>query len=341
MIELRHLSKHYATTRALHDINLTVNKGEIVGVIGKSGAGKSTLIRCANLLEKPSSGKVFVANQELTALSSSALRAARKHIGMIFQQFNLLNSKTVYENIALPLRLNNSHDHQKILGLLDLVGLGDKKDQYPAQLSGGQKQRVAIARALVMEPHVLLCDEATSALDPHNTEAILTLLKKININLGLTILLITHEMHVIKHSCDRVIVLDDGKIIEEGKIADVFASPQKPITQYFVDSALRAELPGILQEKILASPGHNTVPVWRIYFQGHAAAEPIITQLAREFELNLNILQASLECIQHLTLGIMIVSVEANHEKYQAGLDFLARKNLKVEIIGHVARETL
>ncbi|HEV2614261.1 MAG TPA: ATP-binding cassette domain-containing protein [Gammaproteobacteria bacterium] len=340
MIEFQQVSKQYASTHALKDINFTVQKGEIVGVIGKSGAGKSTLIRCANLLEKPSSGKVFVADQELTALSASALRDARKHIGMIFQQFNLLNSKTVFENVALPLKL----DHQKtdkILGLLELVGLSDKKDQYPAQLSGGQKQRVAIARALALDPKVLLCDEATSALDPQNTEAILTLLKKINIELGLTILLITHEMHVVKHSCDRVIVLDDGQIVEEGKIADVFAAPQKAITQYFVDSALRAELPGILQEKIFPAPAKNTIPVWRIYFKGHAAAEPIITQLAREYELNLNILQASLECIQHLTLGIMIVAVDAAAEKHQAGLDFLAQKNLKVEIIGYVARETL
>jgi D-methionine transport system ATP-binding protein len=341
MIELQHVSKHYAATHALQDINLTVKKGEIVGVIGKSGAGKSTLIRCANLLEKPSSGKVFVAGQELTALSSSDLRKARKHIGMIFQQFNLLDSKTVYENIALPLKLNKQHDHNKILKLLDLVGLTDKKNEYPAQLSGGQKQRVAIARALVMDPHVLLCDEATSALDPQNTEAILYLLKKINVELGLTILLITHEMHVIKHSCDRVIVLEDGKIVEEGMIAEVFASPKKTITQYFVDSALRAELPGILQEKILTSAKANTVPVWRIYFQGKSAAEPIITQLAREFELNLNILQASLECIQHLTLGIMIVGVDADEGKREAGLRFLAQKNLKVEVIGHVARESL
>jgi D-methionine transport system ATP-binding protein len=340
MIEFQQVSKQYASTHALKDINFTVQKGEIVGVIGKSGAGKSTLIRCANLLEKPSSGKVFVAGEELTTLSPQALRNARKHIAMIFQQFNLLNSKTVFENVALPLKL----DHQKtdkIFSLLELVGLADKAHQYPAQLSGGQKQRVAIARALALDPKVLLCDEATSALDPHNTEAILTLLKKININLGLTILLITHEMHVVKHSCDRVIVLDDGKIIEEGKIAEVFASPQKAVTQYFVDSALKAELPGILQEKIVSAPTESTMPVWRIYFQGHAAAEPIITQLAREFELNLNILQASLECIQHLTLGIMIVSVDAHAEKYQAGLDFLARKNLKVEIIGYVARETL
>jgi D-methionine transport system ATP-binding protein len=340
MIEFQHVSKHYATTRALEDINLTVNKGEIVGVIGKSGAGKSTLIRCANLLEKPSSGKVFIAGQELTSLSSSELRAARKHIGMIFQQFNLLDSKTVYDNVALPLKLDKQKT-DKISGLLNIVGLSDKANQYPSQLSGGQKQRVAIARALAMDPKVLLCDEATSALDPQNTEAILNLLKKINIELGLTILLITHEMHVVKHSCDRVIVLDDGKIVEEGKIADVFSSPKKTITQYFVDSALKAELPGILQEKILASPQENTIPVWRIYFQGKAAAAPIITQLAREYELNLNILQASLECIQHLTLGITIVAVDASDERCAAGLRFLAEKHLKVETIGYVARETL
>ncbi len=340
MIEFQQVSKQYASTHALKDITFTVQKGEIVGVIGKSGAGKSTLIRCANLLEKPSSGKVFVDGLELTSMASSGLRAARKQIGMIFQQFNLLQSKTVFENIALPLKLDHKKT-DKILSLLKLVGLEDKKDQYPSQLSGGQKQRVAIARALALEPKILLCDEATSALDPQNTEAILYLLKKINIELGLTILLITHEMHVIKHSCDRVLVLDDGKIVEEGKIADVFASPKKAITQYFVDSALRAELPAILQEKIVPSPNNDTVPVWRIYFKGHAAAEPIITQLAREYGLNLNIMQASLECIQHLTLGIMIVSVDANDEQCRAGIQFLQQKNLNVEIIGYVARETL
>lgn len=340
MIEFQHVSKLYDSTHALKDINFTVQKGEIVGVIGKSGAGKSTLIRCANLLEKPSTGKVFADGQELTALSSTALRAARKNMGMIFQQFNLLQSKTVFENIALPLKLDHKNT-DKILSLLELVGLSDKKDMYPSQLSGGQKQRVAIARALALEPKILLCDEATSALDPQNTEAILYLLKKINVELGLTILLITHEMHVIKHSCDRVLVLDDGKIIEEGKIADVFASPKESITQYFVDSALRAELPAILQEKILSSAQEDAIPVWRIYFKGHSAAEPIITQLAREYGLTFNILQASLECIQHLTLGIMIVAVDAPDEKYQAGLQFLKQKNLQVETIGYVARETL
>lgn len=344
MIELQHVAKYYAHTAALEDINLSINTGEILGVIGKSGAGKSTLIRCVNLLEKPSSGKVLVGGQDLTALSSHELRQARKQMGMIFQQFNLLNSKTVYENVALPLKLNQLNPkkaHSKIMELLDLVGLSDKTHQYPAQLSGGQKQRVAIARALVLDPKILLCDEATSALDPQNTEAVLYLLKKINIELKLTILLITHEMHVIKHACDRVVVLDQGKIIEQGKIADVFASPQTAITQYFVDSALRAELPAILQEKIMTKPQDNAVPVWRIYFKGHSAAEPIVTQLAQKFELNLNILQASLECIQHLTLGIMIVSVDASGEKQEAGLKFLAEKNLKVEKIGYVARETL
>ena len=341
MIELRAVNKHYADLAALQDISLTVQAGEIAGVIGKSGAGKSTLIRCVNLLERPTSGQVLVGGENLMVLSPVLLRAARKKIGMIFQQFNLLSSKTVYENINLALNLVGKKN-KNILSLLELTDLMDKKDFYPAQLSGGQQQRVAIARALAMNPSVLLCDEATSSLDPHNTEIILGLLKKINREFKLTILLITHEMNVIKHACDKVIVLDQGRVIETGPVAQVFSSPVSPVTQYFVDSALKAELPSVLKEKIMnTKKNNNIIPVWRIYFQGKEAAQPIMAGLAQEYQVNINILQASLECIQHLTLGIMILAVDAEPEKYEAALGYLGQKNVKVEVMGYVSRESI
>lgn len=348
MIELINLSKIYyqrdLAFEALKNVSLTVNHNEIVGVIGKSGAGKSTLIRCVNLLERPTSGTVRVAGQDLTAMSTAALRHARLQMGMIFQQFNLLSARTVFDNIALPLRLagiKKTEITKKINPLLDLVGLADKKNNFPAQLSGGQKQRVAIARALVMQPNIVLCDEATSSLDPQNTESVLNLLREINQQLKLTILLITHEMHVIKQICDRVIVLDEGKIIEQGSVADIFAYPKMAVTQYFVDSALKAELPILLKEKISDKPQLNSIPVWRIYFRGHAAAEPIIAQLAKEYGLTLNILQANLECIQHFTIGIMVASIESIDANMSQGLQFLANKGLQVETIGYVARDAI
>ncbi len=345
MIELRNINKIYPNAtggvKALTDINLQVAAGEIVGVIGKSGAGKSTLIRCVNLLERPSSGSIHVENQDLTAMSMSQLREARHHIGMIFQHFNLLSSHTVYDNIALPLKLHGKKANEiksAVAPLLELTGLNDKKDVYPAQLSGGQKQRVAIARALVTKPKVLLCDEATSALDPHTTQLILSLLKEINVRLKLTILLITHEMEVIKSICDRVAVLDHGKMIEMNNIVDLFTKPKSKIARHFVDTCLKHELPEILQRQLLTHIVPDSFPVIRIYFQGHAASEPLIAHLIQKIGLELNILQANLEFIQKFTIGIMVAAVLDNQQNLQMGMAYLEKHGVSVEIIGYMKK---
>lgn len=348
MIKLTRISKTYHHGRhaihALRDINLSVNTGEIVGVIGKSGAGKSTLIRCVNLLERPSIGQVYIAGQDLTQLSGNYLRLARREIGMIFQHFNLLNSCTVYDNVALPLSLNKESSaviDSRVTSLLELTGLTEKKFAYPSQLSGGQKQRVAIARALATNPKVLLCDEATSALDPQTTSSILNLLKDINKQLNLTILLITHEMEVVKQICDRVVVLDNGEIVEQGSVIDIFTLPQMPITQCFVQSSLKTDLPELLKMNITHTAQENSVPIWRIYFRGRAAGEPIVSYLTREIGLELNIIQANIECIQEFTIGILVGTIENKGADLESGLSYLRNKGLEVEHIGYVNRNVI
>ena len=241
MIELTHVSKDFGKgqqeVHAVRDVSLSIDKGEIFGIIGFSGAGKSTLVRCINLLERPTAGTVMVDNKDLTALSARELRQARKKIGMIFQHFNLMPSRTVAGNVAYSMRgsgLSRKETADKVARLLELVGIGDKANAYPSQLSGGQKQRVAIARALANDPNVLLCDEATSALDPQTTRSILYLLKHLNETLGITIVLITHEMAVVKEICSRVAVMEHGSVVEQGDIFSIFISPKQPVTQDFI-----------------------------------------------------------------------------------------------------------
>ncbi len=348
MIELIKINKIYPAAtgevHALRDIDLQVNAGEIVGVIGKSGAGKSTLIRIVNLLERPTTGIVRVAGEELMGMSATQLRLARQHIGMIFQHFNLLSSRSVFSNIALPLQLQGKKSIEidsAVMPLLELTGLIEKKDHYPAQLSGGQKQRVAIARALVNKPKVLLCDEATSALDPHTTQSILSLLKEINKRLQLTILLITHEMDVVKSICDRVAVIDHGKIIEMNSVVNLFTNPQSPIACHFVESSLKYELPEILQQRISQQITSESFPVLRIYFQGHAASKPLIAHLIQKIGLELNILQANLEFIQNYTIGIMVAAVLNNHPNLQLGIDYLQQQGVRVDVIGYMNNTSL
>ena len=252
-------------------MNLTVKAGEIFGVIGLSGAGKSTLLRIVNLLESPTTGRVFIDGQELTAQNQAQLRKTRQQIGMIFQHFNLLNSQDVFDNIALPLKFAHwSADkiRTRVEELLELVGLSDKRYAYPSQLSGGQKQRVAIARALALSPKILLCDEATSALDPHTTHNILKLLQDINQKLNLTILLITHEMDVIKHICHHVAVIDQGHIVEKDSVIDLFIHPQHKVTQRFVNSYMGLQLPENLQQTLLSVATEHTLPVLKLAFRG-------------------------------------------------------------------------
>lgn len=345
MIELLDVYKTYQTDQgnvaALKGITLHIKPGEIFGVIGPSGAGKSTLIRCINLLERPTSGKVIVDRKDLMQLSQKALRQMRHKIGMIFQHFNLLSSRTAYENIALTLELvgiNKDAIHQKVMSLLELVELSDRKDFYPAQLSGGQKQRVAIARALANEPKVLLCDEATSALDPQTTHSILQLLKNINKKLGLTILLITHEMNVVKEICHHLAIIEHGKIIEQAEVIQFFSLPESTIAKQFVRSTLKQHLPENLQERILAKPTADSIPLLQISLFGKAAAEPLIAQLIQKFHFNLNILQANIEMIRDQTVGIILIEADADEQKIKDGMRYLLDKGIGVEVIGYVKR---
>lgn len=346
MIDLSHIEKIYDSpsgpVKAIKDISLHINKGEIYGIIGLSGAGKSTLVRCINLLERPTSGAVTVDGQDITAMSESQLRQARKSIGMIFQHFNLLSSATVYDNVAFPLRLVNAPKEKilkKVMELLELVGLANKADQYPSQLSGGQKQRVGIARALASEPKILLCDEATSALDPQTTKAILQLIKDINAKLKLTVVVITHEMQVIKDICDKVAVIDKGVIAEKGKVLDVFTNPQQPITKEFISVLLSNDLPvGFREREVKAEPFQDSLLLIRLTFIGASANEPVISKLIKNFDLEVGILFGSLDDIKDVPFGRLIISLDGSQEEIDKAMAYVEKQELKVEVIGYVSR---
>lgn len=339
MIQLNNISKSFevraARIDALKDISLSIEKGEIFGVIGASGAGKSTLIRCVNLLERPDSGQVIIENDDLMSLSSTGLMLKRRKIGMIFQHFNLLSSRTVYGNISFPLELEGKSKEfisQKVLELLRLVGLEDKADVYPANLSGGQKQRVAIARALANDPYILLCDEATSALDPATTKSILKLLKKINKQLDLTILLITHEMDVIKSICDQVAVLDHGKLIETGPVESIFANPQETTTKNFIQSSLEVEIPLSFQER-LKSAGN---PLVEIYLTSNEESIPFIQHLEQQFQVKTNIITAQIDYIGEMKFGVILAELSGEKENVMHSLSFLKEKHSQTKILGYV-----
>lgn len=343
MIHLQNISKIYPgkeqSAPALASLNLDIPQGEIFGIIGGSGAGKSTLLRCANLLERPDTGTVMVNGKDLTAMSPKALREARHHIGMIFQHFNLISSATVFDNIALPMRLLGKNEKiiaERVYELLHLVDLVQHVQSYPNTLSGGQKQRVAIARALANNPKVLLSDEATSALDPQTTESILSLLKSINHTLGITILLITHEMDVIKQICQRVAVLDKGQLIEQGSVLDIFTQPQHAITQSFVAKCMGESLPQALASQIKQSPAHdNDQPLLHLAFRGNAAVEPLISGLVTDCGVLVNIMQAHLETIQGEACGSMIMSLQTPHKCNEA-VAYLKARGVYVEVLGYV-----
>lgn len=345
MIELQHIEKIYHTAsgdlHALKDINLTINEGEIFGIIGLSGAGKSTLVRCINMLEKPTSGKVIVDGQEMTALGEEQLRKARQNIGMIFQHFNLLSSRTVYGNIAFPLEIqgmDKASIQKKVAPLLELVGLSDRADHYPSQLSGGQKQRVGIARALASDPKVLLCDEATSALDPQTTESILSLLRDINKRLHITIVMITHQMNVVKEICDRVAVIENGEIIEQGSMVDIFTNPQKATTKEFVASIQHNDLPDFVKKLDIHKeycPGDKALV--SLSFIGDSAGEPIVSVLIKQYDTNVNILTANIETLQDTPFGTLLIEVEGDEAHLKKALDYLHERKVKDEVIGYVS----
>lgn len=345
MIELQHIDKIYHTSsgdlHALKDINLTINEGEIFGIIGLSGAGKSTLVRCINMLEKPTSGKVIVDGKEMTALGEEQLRKARQNIGMIFQHFNLLSSRTVFGNIAFPLEiqgLDKAAIQKKMEPLLDLVGLKDRADHYPSQLSGGQKQRVGIARALASDPKVLLCDEATSALDPQTTESILNLLRDINKRLHITIVMITHQMNVVKEICDRVAVIENGEIIEQGSMVDIFTNPQKATTREFVASIQHNDLPDFVRKlDIHKDYKAGDKALVSLSFIGDSAGEPIVSVLIKEYDTNVNILTANIENLQDTPFGTLLIEVEGDEAHLKKALDYLHERKVKDEVIGYVS----
>jgi D-methionine transport system ATP-binding protein len=336
MIELSDVSKSYAHHEALRHVDLFVQEGEIFGIIGKSGAGKSTLLRCINALERPDSGDVWVDGDAITTLKPNALRQARHKIAMIFQSFNLLNAKTVYDNIALPMRIQGMDEatiQSKIDELLPLVELREKAYAYPSQLSGGQKQRVAIARALSCSPKILLCDEATSALDPETTESILALLKKINVLYGITIVLITHEMNVVKRICHRVAVMERGEIIETTALANVFSRVDS-VARNLLYTQLSPRLPASISTRI--SPAPTDRPLLRLFFEGSGATDPFISQVSRELNLDITILLANIDHIDAVACGVLVVELHANEALLHAFIQRAERANLTVEILGYV-----
>lgn len=344
MIELKNISKVYhlksGDVDAVKNVNLTINDGEIYGVIGYSGAGKSTLVRCINLLEVPDSGEITVNGTKLTwtdqngkfaHLSNHDMKKVRKGIGMIFQHFNLLDRSTVFDNIAYPLKysgLSKGQISSRVFELLNLVGLSEKANVYPSQLSGGQKQRVAIARAIANNPKVLLSDEATSALDPDATESILSLLKELNKKLGLTIILITHEMAVIKSICTKVAVMEKGAVVEEGDVYSIFAEPKQAITKKFIASQSSLSKIGKFGKNgfINLTDGAKLI---KLQFLKDAVGDALISEISRRFNVNLNIVLANVDIIQDSPLGEIIVVMKGEGKNISDAIDFLRTQNVR------------
>lgn len=341
MIELKNVDVTFQdgkkTVNAVRDVSLTVEKGDIYGIVGYSGAGKSTLVRTINLLQRPTAGSVTVDQQELLTLPPSSLRTARKKIGMIFQHFNLMRARTVAGNVAYPLRnsgLSKKEVNKKIDELLELVGLADKKDTYPSQLSGGQKQRVAIARALANDPEVLLCDEATSALDPKTTSSILELLKRLNKKLSLTIVIITHEMQVVKEICNKVAVMDDGKVVEKGDLVSLFTAPKEALTHEFIDTATHIDqaLEKIRKHPTLLDLSGDDV-LANITYVGESTSTPLIASLYAQFGVTTNILYGNVEILQQTPVGNLIVVFSGEKRQREKAIAYLESSNVKVNPI--------
>ena len=333
VIEISNVEKVFKNKKsevyALRNVSLKVEKGDIFGIVGYSGAGKSTLLRLVNLLEKPTSGSVKIEGKEIINLSEKELNILRKNIGMVFQQFNLLESQTVYQNLKIPLIISgtpkNSID-KRIEELLDFVGLKDKKNSSVSKLSGGQKQRIGIARALATHPKILLCDEATSALDPKTTKSILELLKKINNEFGITILLITHEMEVVKEICNKVAVMQDGEIKEQGNIIEIFTNPQENITKNFISSIINNNIPESLKEEL-----DLNLPVVKLTFLGEKSGQPLISEINKKFVISTKILSASVNELGNTILGVLVVQLEGNPAIINEVEEFIKNRGVKIE----------
>lgn len=333
MIIFENIKKTYIKNKqqvhALNDINLTVDTGDIYGLIGWSGAGKSSLIRLVNQLEKPTSGTVTVDGVDLNKLDAKAQREHKKKIGMIFQHFNLLESKTVAQNIAIPLvlqGLKRDEIDRRVDAMLSYVDLAGKKHSYPSQLSGGQKQRVGIARALITEPTILLCDEATSALDPQTTLSILKLLKQINRERNITILLVTHEMEVISSICNKVAVMEKGQVIEKGTVLDIFSAPQQETTKKFVSTVINAKIPEVVLDSLVEQEN-----IFRLEFLGNSAREPVVNELILKQLVEINILFANMREIGGVVLGSMFIQMNGIETDVEKALAFLQDRGVRVE----------
>ncbi len=341
MIRLENVTKTYVNAgkkfNAADDVTLEINKGEIFGIIGFSGAGKSTLVRCINLLERPDKGRVLINGKDITAIRGAELRRQRKKIGMIFQHFNLFSSRTVLQNVIFPIRysgMSRSELSTKAMELLELVGIADKAGAYPSELSGGQKQRAAIARALASDPEILLCDEATSALDPQTTESILKLLKKLNAQLGLTIVMITHQMNVVKEICTRTAVMENGKVVEQGDVFEIFANPQQNVTRSFVDTtSCLSGINTLIEEKsplVQLKPGQK---ILRFKYLERSACEALVSTISRKFNIDLNIIFGSIEIIGDNPIGGLVVIADGKEDDIRAAVKYLCDINVGVEVI--------
>lgn len=341
MIRVENVTKTYVNAgkkfNAAEDVTLEINDGEIFGIIGFSGAGKSTLVRCINLLERPDKGRVLIDGKDITALKGAELRRQRKKIGMIFQHFNLFASRTVLENVIFPIRYSGktrSQLHARAMELLELVGIADKASAYPSELSGGQKQRAAIARALASDPEILLCDEATSALDPQTTESILALLKKLNTQLGLTIVMITHQMNVVKGICTRTAVMEHGRVVEQGDVFSIFANPREQVTRSFVDTtSCLSGINTLIKENsplVQLKPGQK---ILRFKYLERSACEALVSTISRRFSIDLNIIFGSIEIIGDNPIGGLVVIADGKDSDIRDAVKYLCDINVGVEVI--------
>ena len=341
IIELKNITKIFEQDGkifdAVKDASVSVEKGEIYGIIGFSGAGKSTLVRTINLLGRPTSGQVIVKGRDFLSLSEKELRQERKKIGMIFQHFNLMKSRNVFENVAFPLKhsgLSKEQISQKVHSLLELVEINDKDKNFPSQLSGGQKQRVAIARALANDPDILLCDEATSALDPTTTKAILKLLKKLNKKLGLTIVIITHQMEVIKEICDKVAVMEHGKIVEQGDVFDIFANPQNEVTKRFIKATSNlTKIEELIEEDSPVVHLEKGEYLVRFSYIQKNVSEPLISATSRIYDVTMNIIFAEIEIVQNAPIGGTIAIISGKKEAIEHALEHIREENVGVEVL--------
>lgn len=346
MIRLEHVTKSFQTkdgeVHAVKDVSLEVREGQIYGIIGFSGAGKSTLVRCINLLERPDDGKVIFDGKNLLELPDKELRSERQKMGMIFQHFNLLRAKTIYENIALPLRMMKKDKQEidrKVMELLELIDLVERKDSYPSQLSGGQKQRVAIARALASDPKVLLCDEATSALDPQTTQSILRLIKKVNREMKITVIMITHEMLVVKEICDRVAVMENGRVVEKNDIVPIFINPVEEITQNFINTTNNTnKINELIEEKHPLTQLAPDQQLVRLKYSSSNTKEALISEISRRFHIDCSIVFGNVEVIKDAPLGTLVTIFTGTDENIKRALDYTREHGFYVEVMkrGHI-----